>query len=154
MELKDILVEYNIDDGFIVPFGNGLINSTWIIEKPGEKYILQKINENVFKVPADIAYNTRLISDHIQQFHPEYLFTNPLQTRSGNDLLKTDGGYFRLFRFIDNSQTIDVVETPQQAYEAAKQFGRFTQVLSGLDPMKLKMTLPDFHDLTLRYKQF
>jgi Ser/Thr protein kinase RdoA (MazF antagonist) len=59
-----------------------------------------------------------------------------------------------MFPFITNSHTIDMVEKPQQAYEAAKQFGRFTKFLSGFDASVLKITLPDFHNLTLRYQQF
>ena len=43
--------------------------------------------------------------------------------------------------------------TQEQAYEAARQFGKFTKVLSGVDASKLKTTIPSFHDLTLRYTQ-
>ena len=32
-----------------------------------------------------------------------------------------------------NSHTKEVVETPDQAYEAAVQFGRFTRLLSNMD---------------------
>ena len=31
---------------------------------------------------------------------------------------------------------------------------RFTKLLTGFDALKLKITLPDFHNLTLRYRQF
>ena len=65
-----------------------------------------------------------------------------------------DEGYFRIFPFIKNSHTTDVVNSPSQAYEAAKQFGRFTNLLSGFPVDKLKITLPDFHNLPLRYSQF
>jgi Ser/Thr protein kinase RdoA (MazF antagonist) len=75
-------------------------------------------------------------------------------TVTGDELVKTNGGYYRMFPFIVHSHTIDVVEKPQQAYEAAKQFGRFTKLLSGFDASKLKITLPDFHNLLLRYQQF
>ena len=59
-----------------------------------------------------------------------------------------------MFPFIASSHTVDVVEKPQQAYEAAKQFGKFTKLLSGFNAAQLKITLPDFHNLTLRYQQF
>ncbi len=154
MQLNNILEEFNISDCYVIPFGNGLINNTWIVEAPGKKFILQKINQNVFKTPEDIAFNIRLISDHLQQYHSAHLLIRPLQTKSGSELLKTDEGYFRLFHFVKSSHTIDVVQTTQQAYEAAKQFGRFTKVLSALDPSLLKITLPDFHNLSLRYTQF
>ena len=63
-------------------------------------------------------------------------------------------GYFRLFPFVKNSHTVDVVNTPQQAYEAAKQFGHFTRLLAGFPTKELQITLPDFHNLPLRYQQF
>jgi thiamine kinase-like enzyme len=46
------------------------------------------------------------------------------------------------------------VETPEQAYEAAVQFGRFTHLLGDFDTSRLKITIPFFHDLTLRYQDF
>jgi len=41
-----------------------------------------------------------------------------------------------------------------QAYEAAKQFGRFTKLLCHFPCEQLHITLPDFHNLSLRYQQF
>jgi Ser/Thr protein kinase RdoA (MazF antagonist) len=151
---NEILDGFGLINYSVTPFGNGLINTTWLVETPAEKFILQKINKNIFKSPEDIAFNIRLINDHLLQHHPGYLFTTPLKNKEKNDLEKTDEGYFRLFSFVKNSHTINVVQTPHQAYEAAKQFGRFTKVLSGLNPSQLKITLPHFHDLSLRYRQF
>ncbi|MEO6221009.1 MAG: aminoglycoside phosphotransferase family protein, partial [Ginsengibacter sp.] len=63
-------------------------------------------------------------------------------------------GYFRMFPFVNGSHTVDVVQSPSQAYEAARQFGKFTNLLSGFDTSQLKITIPDFHNLSLRYQQF
>jgi thiamine kinase-like enzyme len=46
------------------------------------------------------------------------------------------------------------VETAEQAYEAASQFGSFTKMFSGMQVKKLRITIPGFHDLRLRYRQF
>ena len=156
--MKEILFQFGVDEGnFIVrPFGNGLINTTWIIEgKTGrEKYILQKINDQVFKHPQDIAFNIRLIDDYLKKYFPKYLFVSPCLTAAGSDFVKSNARYYRMFPFITNSHTVDIVQKPQQAYEAAKQFARFTKFLSGLKASDLKITLPDFHNLSLRYHQF
>ena len=165
MQLDGVLKKFGIENYSALSFGNGLINNTWIVEKKSyeKKFILQRINQNVFKSPEDIAFNIRLIANYLQRCQatfsgqaPEkkYLFTTPLQTKDGNDIVKIDDGYFRMFPFIKNSHTIDVVQKPEQAYEAAKQFAKFTNVLSGLDASKLKITLPHFHDLSFRYKHF
>ena len=154
MQPNEILDGFGLINYSVTPFGNGLINTTLLVETPAEKFILQKINKNIFKSPEDIAFNTRLINNHLLQHHPEYLFTTPLQNKKGSDLVKTNEGFFRLFSFVKNSHTIDIVQTPDQAFEAAKQFGRFTKLLVALNPSQLKITLPHFHDLSLRNGQF
>jgi thiamine kinase-like enzyme len=40
------------------------------------------------------------------------------------------------------------------AFEAAKQFGKFSRLLSGFEAAQLHITLPDFHNLVLRQQQF
>jgi len=156
--MEEILFQFglNQEEYQVQSFGNGLINATWKIEdKQGNpKFILQKVNQQIFKQPWDIASNTRLIDNYLKQRFPEYLFVSPVASTAGDDLVKIDDGFYRLFPFIANSHTIDVVEEPQQAYEAARHFARFTKYLSGFDAEQLKITLPDFHNLSLRYQQF
>jgi len=151
-----IFKEYGISaDALIKPFGSGLINNTWLISDKGIDLILQRINHNVFKQPFDIATNIRLICEYVKDKHPGYLFTCPRKTIAGDEMIFIkDEGYFRFFPFVKNSHTTDVVISPSQAYEAAKQFGRFTNLLSEFPVDKLKITLPDFHNLPLRYSQF
>ena len=50
--------------------------------------------------------------------------------------------------------TFTSVEKPVLAFEAARQFGKFTNLLSGFDLSVLKNSIPDFHNLSLRYKEF
>lgn len=151
-----IFKEFGIDTSASVKaFGSGLINNTWLIGEREEQFILQRINHNVFKNPVYIGINIRLICDHLKKEHAEYLFVCPRKTVAGEEMIFIeDEGYFRIFPFIKNSHTTDVVASSSQAYEAAKQFGRFTNVLSAFPVEKLKITLPDFHNLTLRYAQF
>ncbi|MFN2440464.1 MAG: phosphotransferase enzyme family protein [Chitinophagaceae bacterium] len=136
-------------------FDSGLINSTWKIVTNDKAYILQRINDAVFKTPKDIAYNLRQIADYLRQQSPDYLFVTPIAAQHGKDLIHINGeGYYRLLPFVNNSYTKTVVETPEQAYEAAAQFGKFTRLLTGFNTMQLKITIPDFHNLSLRYEQF
>lgn len=139
----------------VQPYGTGLINRTWKLDDGKDAYILQRVNQQVFRNPDDIAHNMELLSAHLSQVAPDYLFVAPLPTRHGQ-LLYYAGvdGYYRLFPFIRGSQTMDVVHTPGQALEAARQFGRFTRLLDQFDVRKLHISIPSFHDLTLRYQQF
>jgi Phosphotransferase enzyme family len=138
-----------------IPFGSGLINHTWKVTDKGNTYILQRINHQVFKDPEAIAYNINLTAAYLQQHYPGYLFVIPVKSIYNKAIFfDNDHGYFRLSPFVENSYTIDVVQQPSLAFEAASQFGKFTKLLSGFDATTLKITLPDFHNLTLRYQQF
>lgn len=153
--IENVLSEYGISNAIVQPYGNGLINSTWKIKDDTGDYILQKINHQVFKTPQDITDNIQLIAGYLQQHHPDYFFVSPVLTQQGKGMVTLPGeGFFRLFPFVKNSKTYDVVATTQQAFEAARQFGLFTKSLNGLHTEKLKITLPDFHNLSLRYEQF
>lgn len=155
--LTSILSKFGLDEKHcsVHPFGSGLINHTWKVDNERHSFILQRINHNVFKQPCHISENLRLIADYCKQHHPQYLFIAPVQTTSNEEMVEDrEHGYFRLFPFVANSHTVDVVDTPRQAFEAARQFGKFTRLLAGLDINKLQTTLPHFHNLTLRYEQF
>lgn len=155
--LEQILKQYNLNKPTIkvIPFGSGLINHTWLIKDESDDYILQRINHNIFKHPENIAANINLVGKYLSAHHPDYLFVKPVATITGKDMVHLeDEGYFRLFPFVKGSHTIDVVSNPSQAFEAAQQFGRFTKLLSGIEVNELKITLPDFHNLPLRYQQF
>lgn len=147
---------FNPEKNSVIAFGTGLINSTWKVDAGDASFILQKINNNVFRAPYAIADNLSMIGSYLQQKDKDYLFVKPVETTHGQGIFydETDNGYYRLLPFVKGSHTIDVVEHPSQAYEAARQFGRFTKKLSGIDISKIKITLPDFHNLSLRYQQF
>ena len=154
---KQILSAYNLDQDHLElsVINNGLINETWLVKSTDGDYILQKINHNIFKDPNAIASNIRLLADYLAEKYPDYLFVSPVKTTDGKEMnYLPENGYFRLIPFVKNSHTINTVEKPQQAFEASKQFGKFTRLLSHFPAEKLHVTLPDFHNITLRYHQF
>ncbi|HTD39620.1 MAG TPA: aminoglycoside phosphotransferase family protein, partial [Mucilaginibacter sp.] len=71
-----------------------------------------------------------------------------------SSLAINEDGVFRLFPFIDDSVSINAVTSYKQAYEAAKQFGKFTFLLKDFDTSQLRDTIQSFHDLTLRCNEF
>jgi Ser/Thr protein kinase RdoA (MazF antagonist) len=155
LAITEILAVYQFSSRAIFqPFGTGLINHTWLVMDGGKDFILQKINTDVFKHPENIAYNISLIDSYLKTSHPDYIFVAPIKTSSGNLMARHQDDYYRLFPFVKNSRTYDVVESPGQAFEAARQFGLFTHKLSGLNAQDLKTTIPAFHDLSARYRQF
>jgi Ser/Thr protein kinase RdoA (MazF antagonist) len=154
---QTVLSAYGFKEGEtnIEVFGKGLINNTWKVTAAGEAYILQRINDRAFKQPRHIANNIKLIKDHLDQHFPGYNFVAPVASMDGDEMVFIkEEGFFRLFPFVKGSHSKEVVETPRQAYEAAAQFGRFTRLLSAIDIEKLKITIPDFHNLSFRFHQF
>ncbi len=154
--MEDILAAYGINvHALIIPFGHGLINRTWKIEDGKNIFILQKINTQIFRHPEFISENIHAIAAFFKQHHPGYFFLTPCKTLSGKDLIFIkEEGYYRMFPFIENSHTIDVIENASQTYEAAKKFGELTRLLAAFPVDELKITLPDFHNISLRYKDF
>lgn len=154
--LQSVLENYGIDNtAYVFAFGSGLINNTWKVSTTDNEYILQRVNDSVFKNPEHIAANIELIGEYLSQVHPTYKFVKPLTSLAGDEMIYLEGeGYYRMFPFVKGSHTLDVVKTPEQAYEAAAQFGNFTNRLKDFDVSKLKITIPGFHDLSNRYQEF
>jgi Ser/Thr protein kinase RdoA (MazF antagonist) len=131
----------------------GLINSTYIVSTTNGEYILQTINHHIFKNPNAIDFNINAIGNHLHIHAPNYLFTHLEKTVDGKTIIEWEGKYYRAFEKIDG-YALSVLENENQAFEAAKQFGLFTYQLLNFNASTLKITLPDFHNLSLRYHQF
>ncbi|MGN6615564.1 MAG: phosphotransferase enzyme family protein [Ilyomonas sp.] len=153
---ETVLSAYDLNNNVsIVPFGDGLINDTWKIIDGNKSFILQKINTAVFKKPELISENIADVADYLAIHYPDYFFPALCKTADGKDMVYVEGeGHFRMFPFIENSHTVNVAENTDQAYEASKKFGEFTRLLAAFPAKNLKITLPDFHNLSLRYTQF
>lgn len=155
--IQSVLNIYGLQKNLLTmeKFGSGLINHTWKITTPDKNYILQRVNHQVFSEPENISSNISQIAAYLQLHHPEYSFAAPVISNTGLQMIYVkDEGYFRMFPFVLGSHSKNIVETPEQAFEAAAQFARFTKMLSGFNIDKLKITIPQFHDLSLRYQQF
>lgn len=154
--MKKAIVAFGLSsrDEDIHVVGDGLINDTWKVSgADGNAFILQRINHNVFKHPAQIDENIRLLKEFLTKYSPDYL-SCPLPSTSGSTLLEIDGDFFRLFEFVRDSHCFTVLNEPSLAYEAAKEFGLFTSLLADFDASQLACTIPDFHNLTLRYDSY
>ncbi|MRG45983.1 phosphotransferase [Chitinophaga sp. SYP-B3965] len=145
----------NAADFEVKKFGSGHINNTFLLSGQQEqKYILQRINTYVFKEPGVIARNLRLAASFLAKHHPDYLFITAIPTVTGEEMFHFNEEYWRMIPFIPNSTSVDQADTPKQAYEAARQFGKMARLLHGIDLHEFKASIPNFHNLTLRYAAF
>ncbi|HWB92289.1 MAG TPA: aminoglycoside phosphotransferase family protein [Puia sp.] len=138
----------------VTPHGSGLINRTWFVRNGKDTFILQQINHDVFTHPEYIDANIQMVGQYLAEHYPGITFPRPVTSVDGKTLVTVDDNYYRLYPFIENSVTIDVAHSPAQAFEAARQFGGFTRRLSDFPAQRLHETLPDFHNLSLRYRAF
>jgi Ser/Thr protein kinase RdoA (MazF antagonist) len=154
--LNEIIRAFGLDpDKLTVDrIGSGYINQTYKL-RGANTYILQRVNNAVFTKPEIIANNLRIASEYLAQHHPGYLFLSGIKAVDGKEMVYDKEGFpWRLFPYIENTMTIDKVDSEEEAFEAARGFGEFSSKLSGVDPKLFKPTIDRFHDLAWRYEQF
>jgi len=143
------------------PYGSGHINETYCASisqgNRQARYILQRINHNIFKNPVALMENVQRVTAHLNgklkgehDSHRRVLTLIP--THDGAAFWHdAQGNYWRAYDFIENARTYDAVETPQQAFEAAKAFGQFQKMLADFPAPRLHDTIPDFHHTPKRF---
>ena len=142
---------------------NGNINGTFFVDfKNGdiiEKYVFQRINTYVFKQPRQIMSNIALITSHMKSKVEAFgldkdLYMDFLYTAEGNAFVDEGQGFWRAYKYVPNSETINQSNDPAKLESAGKAFGQFQKMLSDFDASKLYATIPDFHNTRQRIENF
>ena len=142
---------------------SGHINSTYRAtyrQKNGStnRYIIQAINRNVFKNPYAVMSNVERVTRHIntrvlrlkKDLGGQTL--NLFPARAGGTWIEDDrGAVWRCYNHIEDCVTYDVVENTRQAYQAARAFGSFQNLVSDMDAATIAETIPDFHHTRKRF---
>lgn len=147
-------------------YGNGHINDTFLLctqDDGGEahRYILQRMNTNVFKDPEGLMRNvsgvTAFLRKRILQEggNPDRETLTLVKTMEGLDYyVDSIGSWWRMYLFIEDATSYDVVEKEEDFYQSAKAFGHFQRLLDGYPVEKLIDTIPDFHNTPKRFEAF
>ena len=151
--MQTIFDQYGWENAIAIPLSQGLINQTYELQTAQGAFILQNINTQVFKDPYAIDHNIKSIGQYYNTTVPDQLYTHLVPNLRGETLIEWEGKYYRAFKKIEGF-ALDVLTNADQAKEAAHQFGKFTASLSEFPIEALKVTIPHFHDLALRYHQF
>ena len=163
-DMETIVAQFTFSGDFIhaEPFGHGHINDTYAVYFKHEfsspvRYILQRINTDIFKNPGRLMENIRLVTEHIAKkvSNPEREVMTIVPTTDGK-LYYTDpnGLCFRAYVFVDNSTSFQSIENPLYFYKSGQAFGRFQQQLSDYSGPALFETIPDFHNTKARFQAF
>lgn len=144
----------------------GHINSTYRLrfalpDGSARDYILQRINNYVFKKPWEVMENVQLVTEHIraamarQGIDPENRVLRLVPVKAGGNMVEDgEGGYWRAYHFIRHAKTTDRVESPAQFRQIGAAFGQFQSMLSDFPIEKLHDTIPHFHDTRKRVGDF
>ena len=148
------------------PYGFGHINDTYTVDfqksdDAKNRYILQRINHNVFKRPEELMQNIRAVTAHLRLKirvaggNPKRETLNLVPTTDGNIFYKTpEGNYWRGYTFVKDAQTYEIAKDHTLVYNAAQAFGRFQQLLSDFPADQLYETIPNFHHTARRFQAF
>lgn len=139
----------------ITKLTSGHINNTFVLLSADVPvWVLQRINTLVFPKPEAIAHNWKLARNHIQRVDPQYDMLQFLPSANGNDyVITSDGSYWRLIPYVNNSYCITQASNATSAREAARAFGRFDALMATAKVNEYAVILKDFHNVTFRQKQ-
>ncbi len=143
---------------------NGHINTTYRAcyrteDGQIDRYILQRINDYVFKDPAQVMRNVEKVTRHItwklmrRRRDAAGQTLNLYPARGGRNyiVLPEEGGMWRCYNNIEGTHTYDVVENTRQAYQAGFAFGSFQDLICDMNPEDIRESIPDFHNTPKRY---
>lgn len=146
-------------------YGNGHINDTYLLkydlDGKENRYILQRINTNIFKQPEEVMENIQAVTSYLKDQVVEN-GGDPLREtmniiRTTDDKLgfvDEDDNYWRAYLFIENSMSIELIENPEHFYKSGLAFGGFQAALADFPADKLHFTIPNFHNTVSRVEAF
>lgn len=146
-------------------YGNGHINDTYAVtcERADGKirYILQRLNSNVFPDRKGLMRNMVAVTDFLRAAvvrdggDPERECLNLIPTKDGERYYTSpEGEVWRATQFIENTDAYLVAESPEMFASAGEAFGKFMARLGGFDASSLFEVIPRFHDTPDRYARF
>ncbi len=148
------------------PYGNGHINDTFLVvcgtqEGERRRYILQKMNHSIFKMPQQLMKNVVNVTEYLREMiarrggDPDRETLNVVKTKDGsNYYLDDEGNYWRMFLFVEQTVCLEKVESAKDFYDSAVAFGNFQKMLSDYPAQTLYETIPNFHNTPSRFSDF
>ena len=136
---------------------NGLINKTFLItdSSTDEKFVLQRINIEIFKNPEALIGNHKIIYDELKKSRYSLKIAKLFRTEKAGFLHYDNENYpWRIFSYIKKSKSFNKTRKPQIAFEAAKSFSEFYKYISFNKNIYLESAIPNFIDFKKRLADF
>lgn len=122
----------------------GHINDAWLVTTDRKRYLLQRLNPSVFPDPDAVMGNIVVVTQHLQQKGEPTLTLVPARDPIDSR--------WRMYEYIEGVKP-HAVQSPDDAALVGHCFGRFHRVVADLDPGRLRVSLPGFHDPGRRVSQ-
>lgn len=165
MELSLLMKHFDIEGRLVIvsPLGNGNINDTFVGVYRNTftetQVVVQRINRNVFPVPAAIMSNMHKVTAHChakleaEADSSDRVWQMPriVKTKDGKDFIVDDEGQtWRVITRILSAHAYDTAQNAEHALECGSVLGHFHYLVSDMDPATIVDPLPGFH-ITPRY---
>ncbi|MBT3193617.1 MAG: aminoglycoside phosphotransferase family protein [Verrucomicrobia bacterium] len=147
----------------VVPHSGGNVNDTYLAifrtTFSEERFILQRLNRNVFASPEAVMGNMKTVTEHAHRrleseaHQADRIWQLPrvIPTKSGSDfMVDSDGDFWRAISLISSAHAYEQVQNIEHAHEAGFVLGQFQRIISDIPVDKLSDTLPGFH-ITSQY---
>ena len=139
-------------DGTLIgsaPMPGGHIHQTLLVESTGGRYVLQRLNGEVFPDLDLLLSNVERVVAHFRR-----------RGRKGPELVETwggalslreeDGTAWRAFRYLEGTVERATPSSPADAFEAARAFADYLVTMADLPGPPLVEAIERFHDLRHR----
>lgn len=160
LALETICRHFHLDDEVqdISTFGSGHIHKTYKVECKRNNYILQQINQHVFKDIEGLSQNINKVYEYLKEsnYAESHQLLSPVALVSALGTVYYDSkkNAWRMFHFVEGSRTFDTVFKPDLAAEGGRAFGAFIKALENFPLSNLVETIPGFHDVAFRLDSF
>jgi Ser/Thr protein kinase RdoA (MazF antagonist) len=149
----------------IEKYGSGIIHDTYLVklDNGANRFILQRINKQVFAKPEAIMHNLQLVCGHIQErmkggasrIDADWQMLQRVPAGDGRDYyVDADGDFWRALSFIREAVPLEQITCLEDARQAGRALGIFHWLTSDLDPGILHETLPGFHNIEHYLKHY
>jgi len=149
------------------PTGSGNVNDTYLAvfrtHFSEERIIVQRINSHVFANPEWIMENMGILTTHChRQLQAEsdtadriWQLPRIVPCRNGEGFFRDDNGdFWRALTLIASAKSFDIAQSAEHAFEVGTVLGQFHRLVSSIDPLGLRDTLPGYHETPKYLEQY
>jgi Ser/Thr protein kinase RdoA (MazF antagonist) len=119
------------DEAQLATLGEGHIHDTYLADVGGQRFVLQKVNREVFTQPELVMAQTqRVLQQWGQQSH--YAAPELYANKDGDHGAWIAGEYWRVWHYLEHTLVVDPIENLDQAQRAARAFASLQTGLAAM----------------------